>query len=144
MALVSDASQAPFILLNAPGSTSAGPKAGPGQWQWIDLFTTDPSPAYNFYTKVFGYTVWEMETNQGYEYDIIRKDGKAIAGIVTLKWEGLEDNWLPFFKVTDLDQTIADARKLGGRLIVRSGNAAVLADPTGAAFGVQMPGQARR
>ena len=45
---------------------------------------------------------------------------------------------MPYFKVTDVDNSIEIARNMGGKLILKSGNAAVLTDPTGAAFGIQM------
>ena len=60
-----------------------------------------------------------------------------MAGLVELEWEGLEDNWLPYFKVADIDRSIENARSFGGKLILQSGKVAVLADPTGAAFGIQ-------
>ena len=60
-----------------------------------------------------------------------------MAGIVEIEWEGLEDNWLPYFKVVDVDRSIEKARSLGGKLILQSGKVAVLSDPTGAAFGIQ-------
>lgn len=55
-----------------------------------------------------------------------------------LRWQGLEDNWLPYFKVDDVDRTIGMARKLGGRLIPKTEDVAILTDPTGAVFGIQM------
>jgi predicted enzyme related to lactoylglutathione lyase len=59
--------------------------------------------------------------------------------VVELGWEGLEDNWLPYFKVDNIDRIIKKARQGGGGLIVRSGDVAILSDPTGAAFGIQQP-----
>jgi predicted enzyme related to lactoylglutathione lyase len=56
---------------------------------------------------------------------------------VELKWEGLEDNWLPYFKVEDVEQIIEKARQLGGSLVLKAEKVAILSDPTGAAFGVQ-------
>ena len=138
MALVSDAADAPFILLGAAGEKPMGSKAKAGQWFWTDLITQDGNRARAFYTSMAGYQVKHVEDGEDHRYDIFKRDGRPVAGIVELQWEGLEDNWLPYFKVADVDRSIENTRNLGGKLILKSGKVAVLADPTGAAFGIQM------
>jgi len=138
MALVSDPADAPLILIGAVGDSPVGRKAKDGQWHWIDLITQDGNRARGFYTALFGYQVEPVEAGEGHRYDIFKRDGRAVAGIVELQWEGLEDNWLPYFKVADVDKSIEFVRNLGGNLILKSGKVAVLADPTGAVFGIQM------
>ena len=137
MALVSDPADAPLILLGAFGDSPVGKKAKPGQWHWIDLITQDGNRARAFYTTLFGYQVKPVEAGKEHQYDLFIRDKRALAGLVELEWEGLEDNWLPYFKVADVDKSIESARNLGGNLILKSGKVAVLADPTGAAFGIQ-------
>ena len=137
MALVSDPADAPLILLGAVGDSPVGKKAKPGQWHWIDLITQDGNRARAFYTTLFGYQVKPVEAGKEHQYDLFIRDKRAVAGLVELEWEGLEDNWLPYFKVADVDKSIENARNLGGKLILQSGKVAVLADPTGAAFGIQ-------
>jgi len=137
MALVSDATDAPVILLAAGGEKPTGVKTNDGQWFWTDMISRDGSSARAFYTAMAGYEVKQVEAGKGHRYDIFKRDGRAVAGLVELEWEGLEDNWLPYFKVTDVNRFIESAQNMGGRLILLSGNAAVLADPTGAAFGIQ-------
>jgi predicted enzyme related to lactoylglutathione lyase len=138
MALVSDPADAPFILLGAVGDSPMGRRAKAGQWHWIDLITQDGNRAQAFYINLFGYQVKQVEAGEDHRYDIFKRDGRPVAGMVELQWEGLEDNWLPYFKVADVDRSIENARNLGGNLILKSGKVAVLADPTGAAFGIQM------
>ena len=137
MVLVSDPADAPFILLAAVGDSPVGRKAKAGQWHWIDLITQDGNRARAFYTTLFGYQVKPVEADEEHQYDLFIRDKRAVAGLVELEWEGLEDNWLPYFKVVDVDRSIENARSLGGKLILQSGKVAVLADPTGAAFGIQ-------
>ena len=137
MALVSDAADAPFILLAAGGKKPMSSKARAGQWFWTDLITQDGIPARAFYFATVGYEVKPVEAGDGHRYDIFKRNGRAVAGLVELEWEGLEDNWLPYFIVADLDRSIEFARSMGGKLILISGDVAVLADPTGAAFGIQ-------
>ncbi len=138
MVLVSDPADAHFILLGAGGDSPVGRKAKTGQWHWIDLITQNGNRARAFYTAVFGYEVKPVEADEEHQYDLFIRDKRATAGLVELQWEGLEDNWLPYFKVADVDRSIENARSLGGKLILQSGKVAVLADPTGAAFGIQM------
>lgn len=137
MALVSDPAEAPLILLGAVGDSPVGKKAKPGQWHWIDLITQNGNRARTFYTALFGYQVKPVEAGKEHQYDLFIRDKRAVAGLVELEWEGLEDNWLPYFKVADIDRSIENARSLGGKLILQSGKVAVLSDPTGAAFGIQ-------
>jgi predicted enzyme related to lactoylglutathione lyase len=137
MALVSDPADAPLILLGAAGDSPVGRKAKIGQWHWIDLITQDGNRARAFYTALFGYQVKPVEAVEDHQYDLFIREKRAVAGLVELQWEGLEDNWLPYFKVADVSRSIEFARKLGGKLILQSGKVAVLADPTGAAFGIQ-------
>ena len=137
MALISDRGGAPLILLEAGGEPQAIDKANPGQWFWTDLVTQDARRAQTFYTALFGYRAKPVKDSDAGDHVILGRDGRAAAGLVELQWEGLEDNWLPYFKVADLNQSIQTARTLGGTLIFQSGDVAVLADPIGAVFGIQ-------
>lgn len=137
MALVSDPANAPFILLAAGGRGPGGGKSSPGQWLWVDLVSLDGNRAQTFYTALFGYTDTPVEDGEGHRYRILKREGRPVAGLVELQWDGLEDNWLPYFKVADVDRSIETAREMGGKLILKSGNVAILADSTGAAFGIQ-------
>ena len=138
MVLTSDPANAPFILLEAGGDVPMGSKIKIGQWLWTDLITQDENRAQAFYKVLFGYQSKRIETGDGHRYFVLKRDERVVAGIVELKWEGLEDNWLPYFKVTDVNRSIKIARNLGGALILKSGSVAVLTDSTGAAFGIQM------
>jgi predicted enzyme related to lactoylglutathione lyase len=139
MALVSDAADAPLILLEAGSDSPVGRKAKIGQWHWIDLVTQDANRAQTFYTDLLGYEAKPVEAGEEHRYVVLKREGRAVAGLVELDWEGLEDNWLPYFRVADVDRSIETVRGLGGSLVLKSGNVAVLADPTGAAFGIQAP-----
>jgi predicted enzyme related to lactoylglutathione lyase len=103
------------------------------------LVTPDADRAQTFYKALFGYEVTPMESGEEHRYLILKREGRPVAGLVELDWEGLEDNWLPYFKVADVERSIETARSLGGSLVLKSDNVAVLADPTGAAFGIQSP-----
>lgn len=143
MVLVSDPTGASLILLRATGGDPADTKAGTGEWFWTDLFTKNAKNAGDFYSSLAGYQVERVEVKEDHQYDVLKRDGHLRAGIVELPWKGLEDNWLPYFKVDDVDRTVERARQLWGRLILKSENVAILSDPTGAVFGIQMIPQRR-
>ena len=138
MALVSDPAGAPFILLRATGGDPVDKKAGMGEWLWTDLFTQNAKSAGVFYSALAGYRAERVKVKKDHQYDVLKRNGRVRAGIVELQWNGLEDNWLPYFKVADIEPAIQKARQLGGKLILKTDDVAILTDPTGAAFGIQM------
>ena len=107
-----------------------------GEWAWVDLFTLDPVAAAEFYGDLVGYQLRQVQ-DQGQTVSVLVRDGVARAGIVELPWDDIRPNWLSYVRVDDLDVAIARARSLGGWLVLRLDDVAVLADPTGAAIGVQ-------
>lgn len=138
MALVGDPAGAPLILLRAAGGDPVDTKAATGEWLWTDLFTQNAKNAEDFYAALAGYQAERVEVTKDHQFDVLKRDGRVRAGIVELRWEGLEDNWLPYIKVNDVGRTIEMARQLGGRLILEAKDVAILSDPTGAVFGIQM------
>jgi predicted enzyme related to lactoylglutathione lyase len=95
------------------------------------------SAAEAFYGDLVGYEVRTVELGEGLVYTVVGRDGHARAGIVEVDWKNVEANWLPYVGVADLNATIGTAYSLGGRLLLRTGDIAILTDPTGGAFGVQ-------
>ena len=138
MALIRDSNGAPLILLDGHRGGPNARKVESGNWIWTDLFTGNRQQAMAFYGSLVGFRAEWIEVGKTHSYDLFKRDDRTIAGIVELDWEGLQDNWLPYFMVEDVGRAIERARMLGGHLILESGDVAVLADPTGAAFGIQM------
>lgn len=137
MALISDPAGAPFILLDTLGDGPEKRSTESGNWIWTDLFTRNREQAIAFYGNFVGFRAEHIVVEKTHTYELLKKNGRTIAGIVTLQWEGMEDNWLPYFKVDDIDETIERARMLGGHLILQNDDVAILIDSTGAAFGIQ-------
>ena len=137
MALVNDPAGASLILLRASGGDPADTKVGIGEWLWTDLFTQNAKNAGEFYTSLAGYQIAHVEMKEDHQFNVLKRDGRPRAGIVELQWEGLKDNWLPYFRVDDVDRAIDKARKFGGKLVLQAEDAAILSDPTGAVFGIQ-------
>lgn len=140
MAVIQDPEGAELVLIRSTGGDPPDAGINSGEWLWVDLFTHDAKAANDFYGALVGYTVQTAKTDGDHSYNLLRRKGRAYAGVVELPWKEVEPNWLPYIKVNDLEGTISQAEKLGGVLILRLENVAIIADPSGSAFGIQMVG----
>lgn len=138
MAVIQDPEGAELVLIRAAGGDPVDADVSSGEWLWVDLFTRDAKTANDFYAVLAGYTAQSVKTQGDHSYNLLRRGGRAYAGIVELPWEDVEPNWLPYVKVDDLEGTISRAEKLGGILILRIEDVAIIADPSGGVFGIQM------
>jgi predicted enzyme related to lactoylglutathione lyase len=115
----------------------------PGAFSWSELLTTDPVAAKVFYSKLFGWSTWDMQMSSG-AYTTCQVGEESVAGIMRLPAEaaGMPPMWGVYVTVADVDATIREAEKLGGAVLVPPmdvdgvGRMAVLRDPQGASFSV--------
>ncbi len=115
-----------------------------GTPSWIDLSTTDPASAQQFYGAIFGWQFESNPTDQGGEYIMANKGGKSAAGMMQQAPEqaemGLPSMWNTYVTVNDVEATVAQAEQAGGSVmmppmqVMESGRMAVIGDPTGAAI----------
>jgi uncharacterized protein len=119
----------------------------PGTPCWIDLGTPDQDRAGEFYGSLFGWVLREDENaGQTGGYRTAQLHGKAIGGVMKLMREGQPPAWMTYISVEDADATAASARDAGAQVLAEPmsvldyGRMAVLADPTGAVFGIWQPG----
>jgi uncharacterized protein len=116
---------------------------------WIDVFTSDPDGAQDFYCELFG---WEA-TSSGPEYGgyfNFTKDGHKVAGGMRNDGaSGSPDSWSVYLATTDAAATSAAVTEHGGQVIVPPmgvmalGTMAVVTDPGQAAIGIWQPGEHR-
>jgi len=140
MAVISDTEGAVLALIRTSGGDPKDEGIKAGEFLWVDLFTKDAGKANDFYGAIAGYTPQKVKTENDHSYNLLKIEDHAYAGIVEIPWEDVEPNWLPYIKVEKLDEIMAKAEKLGGIVIVRLENVAVIADPTGGVFGIQKVG----
>jgi predicted enzyme related to lactoylglutathione lyase len=110
-----------------------------GAFGWFELMTTNVQAAKDFYKSLFG---WEYERFQGpMEYEVIQVAGKGVAGIMPMPPTvppGTPPHWGIYIVVNDADQTVQQAKGLGGKIfagpqdIPDVGRFAVIQDPQGA------------
>jgi len=113
-----------------------------GHFVWHELMTPDPEAAMEFYTRVIGWKTQAWDQNPSYIMWMTERG--PIGGLMTLpaeaKLQGAPPHWLAYIDTPDLDATVADAVRLGGRVlkpatgIPNVGRFAILADPQGAVF----------
>jgi uncharacterized protein len=121
-----------------------------GRFVWYELATSDPGAAQRFYTAITGWGTQAFE-GAGTPYTMWVNGENPVGGVMQLPPElssqGVPPHWLPYIGTDDVDETVAEATQLGGRVIVppqdipTMGRFAVLADPQGAMFALYKSAQ---
>jgi uncharacterized protein len=147
-ALLADPDGAVFEVLAAQGGDPPDYLAAPGEWIWSSLLIKDPKQETAFYQTLFGYDVYDLASEGGSGDDaqhyILSTGDTARVGLNALPADSMRrrPHWLNFVRVMDAADIAKKAVALGGRVLVEprvdrhGGQLAVLADPSGAPFGV--------
>jgi predicted enzyme related to lactoylglutathione lyase len=140
MAVFRDPTGAYFGVWQNADFTGAELFNEPVALSWNELGTRDIEAAKRFYAAVFGWTT------EGDGYVTWQLGGKGIGGCVNLDQLGkpadVPANWLAYFSVADVDDSVTRVEALGGTVIVPAqdmpdtGRFAVVSDPQGAVFGL--------
>ena len=143
-ALLTDPEGVRFGMLASSSGDPPDTAAPPGGWLWTALVARDSGDESVFYQQVFGYVLLGMPTHAGFERIRLSSDGEARISVSEMPTDdaSLHPYWIQFVRVANAADTVARALKLGGRVLLNvqrndSGDqSAVLADPTGARFGI--------
>jgi predicted enzyme related to lactoylglutathione lyase len=118
----------------------SSPNGGPC---WVDLATSDPERARDFYGQLFG---WTFDGTGDYT-DCLRNGARAAGIAQNTEDSGYPDAWTTYFASADAEQTAALADDSGGQSvrapleIPMTGTTGLLVDPGGALVGVWQPGE---
>jgi len=117
---------------------------------WVETWQEDPDTAATFYAGVFG---WDVEKgtppSTDTRYYMCRLGGSDVAAIGSPPQAGMPPAWTTYVWVDDAEAVAACALKAGGSLLAEpfgsldGGRMAIVADPSGAVFGVWTPGAHR-
>ncbi len=92
-----------------------------GAFSWCELLTDQPDKAKEFYGQLFGWTLENMQTQEGQqEYLVIKVGDTAIGGIMKKPpmAKDAPNYWGTYVTVKSADDTAAKAKKLGARILV--------------------------
>jgi predicted enzyme related to lactoylglutathione lyase len=116
---------------------------------WIDLFTSDPERAKEFYGSLFGWTAASAGEEYG-GYINFSKDGRRVAGCMRNDGSaGTPDAWSVYLMVENAKETADAVTRHGGQVylppmdVLQLGVMSVVADPGGAAIGMWQQGDHR-
>ncbi len=108
------------------------------------LLSTEPRKAKEFYQRLFGWKMEEMEI-PGFGYRVEIKTEQGPSGAIMAAPGAQPSAWFPYVSVDDLAATLAKIRDLGGKVVVEprevpgEGTLAAAVDPTGALFKLWEP-----
>ncbi len=143
-AVLTDPQGAVFAVLSSSSGDTPDVLAEPGAWIWSSLITADPDTDAAFYQKLFNYEVYETPAPDGAEHLTLATENyaRASANPLPANKPTLHPHWLNYVRVDDAVATAAKVQALGGRVLVaprvdrHGGKVAVVADPSGAPFGL--------
>jgi predicted enzyme related to lactoylglutathione lyase len=143
-AVLADPQGAVFALLASSSGDTPDVLAAPGEWIWSSLMTADPDTDAAFYQKLFNYEVFETPAADNAEHLTLATENyaRASANPMPTNKPGLNPHWLNYVRVDDAVAAAQKAVALGGRVLLaprvdrHGGKVAVVADPSGAPFGL--------
>jgi predicted enzyme related to lactoylglutathione lyase len=133
------------LVMSSSGDPSDDPNPRPlGTWGAPSLLARDPADEAVFYQKLFGYAIVGEPTAAGFERIRLTAGTHERANVRRLPGgaDPVNPRWISFARVFSTADTVRQAVKLGGHILVATTPAtqdatmAILVDPTGAAFGV--------
>jgi hypothetical protein len=114
----------------------------PNPFIHIELQTQDLVKAKAFYSALFD---WRFDDIPGMKYTMVEVGEGTGGGMMQAKEPGPRSQWIPFIQVDDVHGTAERVRALGGMILKGPAEVpgygwyGVIADPTGATFGIWKP-----
>ena len=121
--------------------------ATPSHFIWYELCTSNAHKAAEFYGAVLGWTVQDS-SQDGVTYSMWLAGSEAIGGILEITPDmalsGMEDGWLGYVDVANVDSSIAGIVAAGGhshmvQTVPGVGRMSMVSDPQGALLYVMTP-----
>jgi predicted enzyme related to lactoylglutathione lyase len=143
-AVFADAEGALFGVIKSSAGDPPDFMADPGDWIWIQLLSRDAPKACQLYRAVAGYEVLENTAGGRLSDYVLASKGYARATVRTIPAgkDQTQPTWLPFVRVKSVRESVAQAKGLGGKVLIEpkpelmEGKVTVISDPTGAAIGL--------
>lgn len=147
MSVIASPTGAVFSLMRESDEAgSTHPPAGLGGIHWTELHSQDVDADLAWLTKTFGYETATMPMPDGSTYHLLKTGPDTMAGgLMKAMNPQVPSMWLNWVWVDDVDETLIRVERNGGTAhsppmdMPGVGRMAVVADPTGAVFGVITP-----
>lgn len=113
---------------------------------WVDVFSSDPARASDFYCALFGWDATAPDEELGGYFEFSKDGARVAGGSRNDGSSGAPDTWSVYLAVADAAATVESATAHGGHVIVPAmpifdiGTMAVVTDSVGAAIGMWQPG----
>jgi predicted enzyme related to lactoylglutathione lyase len=108
----------------------------------VELNTTDPQKAKDFYSKLFSWKLEDLEMEHGMTYTMIQPGEGTGGGLMQQMMPGAPSAWLAYVVVDDVKASTEKAKSLGARVMKEvtevpgMGWFSIIVDPTGAMLGL--------
>jgi predicted enzyme related to lactoylglutathione lyase len=112
----------------------------------VDLTSSDPARARDFYCPLFGWDAEEPNPEFGGYFNFTRQGSRVAGGMASEPGAPVHDVWSIYLATDDAAKTVDAAAASGSQVIVPAmpvgelGTMAVVLDPGGAAIGMWQPG----
>ena len=143
--VVTSPSGAAICLFHEADPSSEHHPGGVGGVHWTELHSKDIDKDLTWLKSVFGFETGEMPMPNGAKYYLLNHDGKQRGGAMAAQMEQAPSMWLSWFSVDNCDNAMGRVESHGGKVLSPAmdmegvGRMAVVADDTGAVFGVIQP-----
>ena len=119
----------------------------PNPFIWQELVTTNQETSGNFFSKLLGWKLKQVDAGEFGTYSLFQKEGQDIAGMMnsTPDTPGKGSYWHSYIAVDDIDNCVEQAVELGGKVLVPPhdvpdvGRICAVSDPTGAVVHLMQP-----
>ena len=114
---------------------------------WQELVSTDQETSGNFFSKLLGWNLKQVDAGELGTYTVFQKEGQDIAGLMdpTPDTPGEGSYWHSYIAVDDIDKCAEQTIELGGKVLVPPhdvpdvGRICAVSDPTGAIVHLMQP-----
>lgn len=143
--VVESPSGAKLSLFHEADPSAEHHPGGLGGVHWVELRSQSIDADLAWLKSVFNYETSEMPMPQGGTYYLLNHGGEMRGGAMASFMEGAPSMWLTWFSVDNADGALDRIQRHGGKVYSPAmdmegvGRMAVVADNTGAAFGVIQP-----
>jgi predicted enzyme related to lactoylglutathione lyase len=114
---------------------------------WVDLTSSDPARARDFYCSLFGWGAEDPNPDFGGYFNFTQQGTRVAGGMASQPGSPVHDVWSVYLATDDAAKTVDAAVASGGQAIVTPmpvgdlGTMAVVLDSSGAGIGMWQPGQ---